>query len=197
MLPHTHQAWLPSALTELDTEQLLLLLGHAPELMSFQYTVSKLSDFQGFHGWVLLLLASHRDIYGLWAGAAGTWYEGIVALSLFCFRLAQLKQRSTRFLKSFQDGKGQNSRFVEEQVCRRQNPWFFWVSCSMSLRHFQVWCPQSFVPTKLRFLWTKFVTSTLTARLRYQVPKINTASAEQFRRATLPLPLSYKNPCHC
>ncbi len=45
-------------------------------------------------------------------------------------------------------------------------------------------------------------TSTLTAylactlRLRYQVPKINTASAEQLCRAMLPLPLAYKNPYH-
>ena len=35
-----------------------------------------------------------------------------------------------------------------------------------------------------------------TLRLRYQVPKINTASAEQLCRVTLPLPLAYKNACH-
>ena len=33
-------------------------------------------------------------------------------------------------------------------------------------------------------------------RKRYPVPKINTMSAEQLRRATLLLPLPYKNPCH-
>ncbi len=63
------------------------------------------------------------------------------------------------------------------------------------------------VAFKVRNYALTLVTSTPTAylthtihkytKVKVPVPKINTTSAEQLGRATLPLPLAYKNPYHC
>ncbi len=49
---------------------------------------------------------------------------------------------------------------------------------------------------RVRLQHTSPLRNLSTLRLRYQVPKINTASAEQLHRAMLLLLLAYKNPCH-